>query len=58
MSEIFLTPKELAARWSMSVTTLAQWRKNIVGKGPKFVKIGGVRYPMSEVEKYESEKMK
>ena len=53
----YLTPKELAERWSVSLHTLASWRKCSMGKGPKFVKIGGVLYPLDEVIKYEREQL-
>jgi len=52
--DMFLTPAQLAARWggAVSVRTLANWRS--VGKGPRYVKIGGrVRYRLSDVEAYE-----
>ena len=52
-NETYLTPKQLAKRWSMAVQTLANWRKVSIGKGPKFKHIGGVRYALSEVIKYE-----
>jgi hypothetical protein len=50
-----LTVKELAVRWSMSVNTLNQWRHE--RKGPAFIKLGGVRYPLDEVLKFEKEKI-
>jgi predicted site-specific integrase-resolvase len=51
---MYLTPKQLAARWSVSVHTLAAWRS--AGKGPAFIKLGGVRYPLEAVELYEAGK--
>jgi predicted site-specific integrase-resolvase len=54
MSEQLLKPKELAERWGVSLNTLAIWRSK--GKGAKFVKIGGVRYPIEEVQKFEQER--
>lgn len=57
MSEIFLTPDELAARWKLRCKTLQDWRR--LGKGPKFVQFGGkygnVRYRLEDVEQYEQE---
>jgi len=52
----YITPKQLAKRWSISPNTLRNWR--LSGKGPKYVRFGkssknSVRYPISEVEKYE-----
>jgi len=52
----YITPRQLAARWNISPNTLRNWR--VSGKGPKFVRFGNsiknsVRYPISEVEKYE-----
>lgn len=34
----FLTPQQLAERWSMSVGTLQNWR--VKGKGPRYIKLG------------------
>lgn len=53
-----LTPRELAERWSLTVGTITNWR--VDGKGPKFIKLGNNRvvYPLSEVIRYESEKLK
>ena len=53
MENKFLTPKQLSERWSgkPSVHTLASWRQK--GKGPRFVKLAGIKYPMNEVIKYE-----
>lgn len=57
-SEVFLTPEQLSVRWNFrpSVNTLANWRCQ--GKGPKYVNIAGVKYPLSEVEKYERKILK
>jgi hypothetical protein len=52
MTELHLTPKELAARLRKSVGTLANWRNQ--GIGPKFIKSGPM-LPLSEVEKWERE---
>ncbi|GJE45875.1 helix-turn-helix transcriptional regulator [Methylobacterium soli] len=57
MSRKFLTPAQLSARWSNTISprTLANWRS--VGKGPRFTKIGGrVVYEESEIEKWEQER--
>ena len=54
-----LTAAELAKRWRGKITegTLANWRAQ--GKGPRFVKMGGViLYPLDQVEKYENENLK
>ena len=51
--ELF-TPSDLAARWSVSVHTLAAWRQS--GKGPKFTKLGGVRYHINDILEYEEKK--
>lgn len=54
MSEIFLTPKELAERWRISPRTLERWRWT--GEGVGFVKLGGaVRYRLRDIEKYEDD---
>jgi hypothetical protein len=53
MSELHLTPKELAARLRKTVGTLANWRT--AGIGPKFIKCRAVLYPISEVGKWERE---
>jgi len=53
MTELNLTPKELAARLRKTVGTLANWRNQ--GIGPKFIKSRPVLYPHSEVEKWERE---
>lgn len=49
------TPKELAARWRLSVKTLATWRcKKWKGYGPNFNKRGRkVTYSLEEILKYE-----
>lgn len=56
MSEKYLTPKELSERWEgkISVKTLANWRCDPIGKGPKFRRFGNkILYPLSGVEAYE-----
>lgn len=55
MIVIHLTPEELAARLRIAPGTLANWRCETPPKGPKWIKVGKlVRYPIAEVEKYES----
>jgi hypothetical protein len=52
MQSQFLTPKDLASRWSIANKTLSQWRWN--GHGPKYSKIGKlVRYSLEDIEAYE-----
>ena len=47
-----LTPRELAARWTISARTLERWR--LLRRGPAFIKVEGVvRYPVKSVEDYE-----
>lgn len=53
MNVEYLKPSELAARWSMSQGTLAQWRHK--GKGPVYIKAGGVRYPVDAVLAFEQQ---
>lgn len=51
-TEVLLTAKELAERWSMSQKTLANHRCN--GTGVPYVKIGvAVRYQLSDVSEFE-----
>jgi len=47
-----LTTSDLAERWSMSTHTLAGWRSR--GLGPAFIKLGGIRYPIADVQAYET----
>lgn len=50
---VFFTERDLAARWAITIKALQRWR--CVGGGPRFTKIGSrVRYPLSEIEKYEA----
>lgn len=52
-----LLPKEVAARLRVHDKTLARWR--ITGQGPKYLKFGRrVVYPLAEVERWESGKMR
>jgi predicted DNA-binding transcriptional regulator AlpA len=53
MDETFLTSKELAARWKVSVGKLYMMRLKAEGVQP--VRIGGsVRYLLSDIENYEN----
>jgi hypothetical protein len=57
MSEVMLTSEELAARWSMAEHTLRNWR--VSGRGPRFVKIGGmIRYLVEDVVAFEKGEIK
>ncbi|GHC66383.1 helix-turn-helix transcriptional regulator [Neogemmobacter tilapiae] len=48
----FLSPQELAQRWSISARSLDRWRA--MGTGPAWHQIGGqVRYALSDVEAWE-----
>jgi hypothetical protein len=52
-NSIFITEKQLADRWNISVKAIQRWR--VVGQGPKWMKFGSaVRYPLAEVEKVEA----
>jgi len=53
MKKDYLTKEELAKRWGVSIDLLNKWRCQ--GKGPKYYKLGGVKYPIKEVEKFENE---
>lgn len=56
MSELYLRTKELARRWKVSEQHLRRLRMQ--GKGPAFTRpCGNVLYLLSEVERYEAEKM-
>jgi hypothetical protein len=53
---VFLTPQQLADRWSLRPATLAEWR--VKGHGPRFLKPGRtlkarVRYRLDDVEAWE-----
>lgn len=51
-STVHLRPKDLAARWQVSVGHLANLRSE--GKGPAFLRLGGgISYRLSDVEDYE-----
>lgn len=48
-----LTPGDLAARWSVSVASLANQRS--LRRGPTYLKVGGaIRYALADVEAYET----
>ncbi|EKE10506.1 MAG: hypothetical protein ACD_16C00019G0004 [uncultured bacterium] len=52
MSEEYLTPEDLSARWKLPLSTLSQWRWH--RKGPPFVRMGKrVRYLLEGVEGFE-----
>lgn len=52
MTKVWFTARELAPRWKMNPTSLANWRRK--GKGPQFVKDGwSVKYHKAEVEKWD-----
>lgn len=50
-----LTQDELATRWQVSVRHLQMMRK--AKKGPKHIAMGTVRYPLSEIVKYEQSQL-
>ena len=55
MKSAFLTPDDLATRWSTTPNTLSQWRWN--GRGPQFFKLGRrVLYKLQDVERFEEGK--
>lgn len=48
----YLTTREVAERFDVSVQTLKRWRKN--GTGPRFYRIGKlVRYRPDEIDAFE-----
>lgn len=48
---MFLTPKQLMERWQVSYDYLAYLRCK--KSRPIFLKIGGIRYPLKEIEDIE-----
>ena len=61
MSDILLTPNDLAARWQISVKTLANWR--CAGIGPVYIKLSGrrntrVMYREIDIVEYEQKHTK
>jgi hypothetical protein len=56
LEEVFLTPRELAARWKEHPQTLANQRSS--GEGPRYMKRGrNVRYRLSDVLAYEAQNL-
>ena len=55
MIDKIYTPKEVADRWGIKTSTLADWRYK--GIGPAFIKLGkrAVRYRESDVLEYEKQ---
>ncbi len=53
MNKTWLSPKQLSERWggSPNTGTLANWRNQ--NKGPKYYRLGTIRYDIKEVVKYE-----
>lgn len=52
-NEIRLTPKQLAERLGMSISSLQSWR--VSGKGPRFIKLEAkILYPLADVIKWEN----
>jgi len=55
MKKTFITIKELAARWNMSIITLRQWK--CFKKGPEAFKISGrISYKLEDIEAFEESK--
>jgi hypothetical protein len=53
MATVLMDEKSLAARWSISLKTLRNWR--VTGDGPAFMKIGRcVRYAEADIEAFET----
>lgn len=53
MNAVFLTEKELAARWKCAPGSLANERSR--GTGPRYYKINRlVRYNLADIEAYET----
>lgn len=50
-----LTTEELAERWQMKASTLANWRNK--RKGPKYIKVGrNVRYNLEHIQEFEEKR--
>lgn len=48
-----LTPDDLAARWTVSVASLANQRS--LRRGPTYLKLGGaIRYALADIERFEA----
>ncbi len=57
MQANLITPDTLAERWSITKTTLSQWRWN--GRGPKYLKLGRrVMYRIQDIEEFEDQKVR
>lgn len=57
MASHFLTPQNLAERWSLAPHTLSQWRWS--GKGPQYLKLGKrILYRLDDVETFEQNKLR
>ncbi len=57
MTSNFLTPQNLALRWSLAPHTLSQWRWN--GNGPQYLKIGKrILYLLDDVEAFEQKMLR
>jgi hypothetical protein len=55
---IYLSPQELSARWEgrITVKTLANWRSDSAGRGPRFKRFGNrILYLVADVETFEAE---
>lgn len=54
--KLYLTVKELAARYSVHINTIYLW--NRTGKGPRYIKFGkALRYPIDEIEHWEARRL-
>lgn len=52
MKSLFVTDKELAERWILTVGTLDRWRRK--GKGPQYFKTeSGIFYKIEDIESFE-----
>lgn len=50
--ETYLTPRQVAERYQVSVETLKDWRYH--NRGPKYVKLGQqIRYRLHDLEEWE-----
>ena len=53
LRESFITTKELAYKWNLTVLTLERWRRE--GTGPQYSNRGrSVFYNIEEIQKYEN----
>ncbi len=54
-TEIYITEKDLAKKWSLSAKTLQRWRW--LKSGPTYIKIGGrIRYTSENIKNFEEER--